>query len=577
MQHLIKKSGQKITKKLISVSKDTAKVGKKHLKANVSAKIPQIRHIKLLIFEWSLLVAAIILLSIAQSFWYADSYSATVFTSGGSYTEATLGKISSINPLFAITSSEKTLQKLLFATFSASDYSGHIGPSLATSIKTDTIGKIWTVKLRDNLKWSDGHPITLQDVLFTINLIKNPKINTPYSSNFTGVTVEEHPDKLVFHLSSPYSSFPSALNFPVLPAHILKDVPPESLLEHEFSQKPITSGPFTFHASQVISETGEKIVYLNANPNYFKGRPLLNTFSIHAFPDLDSIQKALSTGSVTATAELPPTDQSKITNPDIFQKQTAISSGVFAFFNTKSPILKDASTRRAIRSGLDMRSLRAPLEEERPLDYPLIKERLPDLTPPPLPEFDSDAAKTTISELNQSPTLPVRIATVQNGYLPALAENLNFQLKKLGLHTELNVYEPNQDFIINIIRPRAYDILLYEIELGSDSDLFAYYHSNSATPTGFNLSNYSNYLVDDLILASRGIMDSKLRAAKYLSIIEHWLQDAPAIGIYQSNLSYFFNRNIRSFSEDNRLIYPTDRFTDITHWATQTTTKHRTP
>ncbi len=68
---------------------------------------------------------------------------------------------------------------------------------------------------------------------------------------------------------------------------------------------------------------------------------------------------------------------------------------------------------------------------------------------------------------------------------------------------------------MNVIRPRAYDILIYEVELGADPDLFAYYHSSQATTSGLNLSNYRSAIVDDAILGARSTMDEQLRIAKY--------------------------------------------------------------
>ena len=130
---------------------------------------------------------------------------------------------------------------------------------------------------------------------------------------------------------------------------------------------------------------------------------------------------------------------------------------------------------------------------------------------------------------------------------------------------------------MNVIRPRNYDILLYEIELGSDSDLFAYYHSSQVSENGLNLSNYRNTIVSDAILASRGTMNENIRNAKYRTFLKNWVEDVPAIGICQVNLSYFVNKNVRTFSEDVRLVSPADRFVDVQYWATEKTTKNRTP
>lgn len=575
MKNRFRQRGQKLTSTLRQLSDEATDLSRRHVRQNLLARLSHVRSVRILVLEWLLLMAILLSLSIAQSFWYAESYANKVYVNGGGYTEATLGKINSLNPLFAITSSEKTLSKLLFATLAAPDYSGHIGQDLAESIKTDEKGRVWTVKLRDQIYWSDGNPITNADVIYTINLINHPRLNTPYSANFAGVKLEEQSGALVFTLPSAYSSFSSALNIPILPAHILRDVSPELISEHPFSQKPVTSGPFTFHAMQTVGKNGEKIAYLNSNSRYFRGAPLLSTFSVHAFPQIADIISAINSGAVTATADLAPSDTRSINRPGVYEKRTAISSGVFAFLNTKSEILRQKSLRQAIRQGLDLRSLRAPGGEERALDYPLIKERIAGLELPSLPTFDPSASKATIKNANLSNDRPLKIATARSGYLPALAENLEFQLKNLGFPVELNTYEPGQDFLSGIVRQRAYDILLYEIELGSDPDLFAYYHSSNST--GLNLSNYSNFLFDDLLLAARSTMNPETRATKLSSIIKIWVEDVPAIGIYQVDMSYFLNHHINSFSSDNRLTYPVDRFSDVNYWASEQLMKNRTP
>lgn len=576
MSNKSKSSGQNIRKRLSHISHKASEEGKEHIRENVIERVSHIRQIRLLILEWSLLVLAIIMLSITQAFWYAESYAATVFTTGGTYTEATLGKVSSLNPLFATTSSEKTLSKLMFATLSAADYSGHIGPGLAESIKTDDSGHEWTVKLRDGLKWSDGEPITNKDVLYTVELIQSPSVNTIYSSNLTGVKVEESGDNLVFTLPTAYANFSSALEFPILPAHILDGVAPSLLSEHTFSSTPITSGAFSYNATQTVGNTGEKIVYLIPNEDYYKGAPMLDSFAIHAYTTTDDIITAINSGSVTATAELLPTDAERITSVNAYEKQTSINSGVFAFLNMRSSYFGHRSLRYALLQGLDKRSLRAPIGDETALDYPLLNSQIELEEFPALPDYDPDAAKETIGNYDL-PEEPLHLAALDSGYFPALAENLKFQLENLGFSVQIDFYPAGQDFLMNVVRARNYDILLYEIELGSDPDLFAYYHSSQVTENGFNLSNYSSTLASDAILAARSTMDVSLRTAKYETFLKSWVNDIPAIGIYQVNMSYYVNKNVRSFSEDSRLVTATDRFSDVSYWAVEKTTKNRTP
>ena len=576
MKHSVKRSGQKLTKRFFRFSRKATEDGIEHVQENLVERLPNVRRVRLLVLEWLLLVGIVIFLAITQGIMYRNSYAVITYGNGGTYTEATLGKVNSLNPLFASTSSEKTLSKLLFACLSAPDYSGHTGLDLAESIKSDQSGKVWSIKLRDNLKWSDGSPITNEDILYTVDIIQDPKVNTSYSSNLANVKVMEDANgRIIFDLPRAYANFPSALNIPVLPAHILNDVSPELLLEHSFSTTPVTSGPFTYNAAQAIGTEGEKLIYLLANPNYYKGKPMLDSFAVHAYLDTDKIISALRNGSVTATAELSAADSDEVLTSNLHEKQTALSSGIFAFFNMDSPTLSNKVLRASIRLGVDWSQLRNLSNSDTPLQFPITNNQIDIDAYPEIPAYNQSAAQQALAGVTLPEEAQINIVTVTS--FSELADNLASQLTALGLSVSTNVYEPNQDFLINVIRPRAYDILIYEVELGPDPDLFAYYHSSQASATGLNLSNYRNVITDDLVLGARSSTDPKLRSTKYQNFLRYWVDDIPAVGIAQVDLSYYLNKNVRSFSESNRLVYATDRFTDVSYWAAEKTVKNRTP
>lgn len=583
MNKIFKKSGRKIVKKISLFSKRVNQGGREHIRENFLGHISHIKEVRLFVIEWFLLVSAIILLSITQAFWYLNSFAIETYTSGGTYTEATLGKINSLNPLFASTSSEETLSRLLFSTLSTRDYSGHTGLGLAESIHTNEQGDAWTVKLREGIKWSDGEPITNQDVLYTIKTIQSSRIKTNFASKLAGVSVKENEQgEIVFFLNSSNAFFENSLDLPVLPSHILKDVSPELLLENKFSTRPITSGPFTINATQNISTEGEKMVYLTANSKYYRGAPLLDSFSIHAFPSITEIKSAIKNGTVTATADLPSKFSSELNSTNINEYQTAVNYGVFAFLNTESPSLRNKQLRQSIRLGLNLNNLRSGLSGELPLDYPVLESQVGSKTFPAIPKTDVTAAKTAIESLKTNnaelASTTFNIVTVKgDNYLEEIANRIASQLEGLGLKATVSAYDSNQDFTLNVLRPRAYDFLIYEIGLGADPDVLAYYHSLEASENGHNLSNYKNLVVNDLLLSARNTMDSNLRAAKYLKFLERWVDDVPAIGLYQTTLPYFVNRNVRSFSQENHLVTATDRFIDIENWATKKTVKNRTP
>ena len=573
-------SGQKLKRKLTRFSKKAGEATIEHVEENIIDRISHIRRVRLLILEWALLVIAIIFLSITQAYWYTDSYAIVTYEDGGTYTEATIGEVKTLNPLFASTSSEKTISKLLFSSLSQNDYTGHSGYGLAKSIKTTDNGKTWVIKLRDNLRWSDGQPLTNDDVIFTANLIKNPLLNSNYSSNLSGVDVKENEDKTIsFTLSTTNAYFAAALDFPILPKHILEGVSPELILEHNFSAKPIGSGPFVYNHTQSISNLGEKVVYFQANENYYKGRPKINSFVVHAFLKSDNIVEALNNGTVTASGELTGNDIKRINSSNIAKRQSSLNYGVFAFINTET--VSDKNLRKALKQGINVSKIREVLDGEQPLDYPILEDQLKSGIYPELPKLDTNTAKKTIKtildsnrELKQN---GLTIATVRSGYLPDVTEKLADEIRSLGLTVNVVINEPGQDFLLNILSQRNYDILVYEIGLGPDPDVFAYYHSSEANMNGHNLSNYKNVVVSDLVLSARSTMNEDLRMKKYESFLNYFNNDVPAIGLYQSSLTYFVNKNVQAFSQENHFVTTADRLIDVERWGIEKTTKNRTP
>lgn len=581
MKKTIKKRGQKIVKRVSRFGKKASQESKEHLKENFFGRISHIRDIKLLIVEWSLLVVAVILLAITQAIWFNNSYSTETFSDGGTYTEGTIGKVNSMNPLFASNESEKVLSRLMFETLTSIDSTGHIIPNLAESVIPSNNGKTWTIKLRENLKWSDGEPITNADVIFTTSTIKNSAVTTIYDTNLAGVKVSETEDgKIQFDLPTIYADFASALNFPVIPEHILKDVDPKNLIESSFSSSPITSGPFAFNAIQKSNKADEQVIYLNTNKNYYKHKPLLNNFAVHTFLTKEAVIAALNAGTISATASLSPADAEFIKSKDINEKQTAINSGVFVFLNMANEPLKNKDFRVALKQALNLEAIREIAKDQPSLNYPLLESQIKlNNYPEPVSYNMEEAAKVfdPIIDAGGEEGLTLNVATVNSGYLPSVAQEIIKELREYGIKINLTVYEENQEFISNIIAKRNYDILIYEIELGAEPDIFTYYHSTQASNSGHNLSNYKSSFIDDLILGARETLNTDLRIAKYESFINYWITDIPAIALYQSNLSYFHNKNVRAFSEENILTTPLDRFRDVDFWSSHKSTKNRTP
>lgn len=552
-------------------------------------RLKNVREVRLWVVEWILLVTVVFLLALAQMMWYSSSYETTAFGEGGEYTEATLGEVKSMNPLYATTNSEKVLAKLMFANLTSPDISGHIGMDLAKSVTMDETGKIWTVVLRDNLQWSDGEPITADDIIYTVNLIDDDSAKTTISVDFSNVELEKVDEKTVtFTLPSAYMDFVDTLEFPLVPSHLLKDINPALVYEDGFSSNPVGSGPFVFKALQPGSGTNNylQMVYLSRNENYYGGKTKLASFNVRSYDSLDKIAAAVKDSLVTATAENIDASKLKINN-----RTKLTNGGVFAFFNTQSPVLKSQTLRKAIRSGVDMEKVREGLSEMRKLDYPFLESQEEGLTYPELPEHDVEGAKELLMEKykydeagklvdENDELVTVNLAVRKREPIRTVAERFANELRELGFTVVFNEFDDtqqNMDFFAQVLRPRDYDILFYEIDLGVSADPFVYYSSSQANSGGWNFSNYGNALVDDALLTARVTTDEQLRTAKLNAFLQRWVNEVPAMGIYRSVMEYYYQDEVRIFSDDANFTDPLDRFSDVKYWATSKTTVMQTP
>jgi peptide/nickel transport system substrate-binding protein len=186
--------------------------------------------------------------------------------------------------------------------------------------------------------------------------------------------------------------------------------------------------------------------------------------------------------------------------------------------------------------------------------------------------------KTVLDESGRQARL--KLVTVKNPEYEKAASALTVELEQLGFKVDKEVFDStntSKDFLQEVLQPREYDILIYEISLGGDPDVFAYWHSSQRERDGFNLSNYSNAVVDDILSSARTTSDQALRRAKYKSFVERWQKDVPALGIYQVQMQYYYNKNVQPFNEDARLVAPLDRFSDVLYWASSQAEVYRTP
>ena len=561
----------------------------KHARRFVFKRWSNFREVRTRIALWVLTIGLIIGATGLQFFWYQNEYRTSAYAEGGTYAEAVLGPVDTLNPIFAQSSAEEAASELLFSRLVTYDETGHISYDLADSMTVGSDQKTYTLTIRPDARWSDGLYVRARDVVFTVNLLKNNATRSTLTG-WNDVKVKEVDERTVqFQLPAVYAAFPHALRFlPILPEHVLRDVEPAQLRENSFSTQPIGSGPFTLRLLQG-QDTGstQKIIHLNRNDNYYKGPAKLDRIQLHVYPTTDAIQKALATSEVNAASDLPVTTAQQVNQQRYQVENDPINSGVYTLLNSSRPILKDPLVRKALQAGTDTAAIRHALSDNLPpLSLPFVNGQLTGAVPE-APQYDLAKAQSLLDQAGwkidgsvrkkDGQPLTLAVVTTKNPDFEKVLDVLTQQWQKLGISVNTNIVDPNDSTVAQqILQPRQYDVLLYQLTIGSDPDVYAYWHS-SQTPNGFNFANYKNSVSDDALSSARARLEPALRNAKYLTFARQWLDDVPAIGLYQSTAQYVHTENVHTSVSTTKLNSAVDRYSTVRYWTVGSTTVFKTP
>ena len=583
----------------------------RHAHKFIVGRLDNMRDVRRHIVGWLVLVGVMILTVGVQLMWFQGSYKTTAPANGGTYAEASLGPIETLNPLYATTNAEVAASHLMFSSLYTYDQTGHLRGDLAKSIQVDSTGTIYTVTLRTDAVWHDDEErhVTANDVAFTLNLIKNPATRSPLRASWQDVKVKAIDNQTVqFELPASYAAFTHALTFAVLPVHVLGSVDPGTVRENNFSRAPVGSGPFSYKLLQNI-DSKHRTLHMTAFSKYYKGVPRISRFEIHAYDSPESIVRALRTGQVNAAADLSPMHVAQTDAQNYKVVSRPVNSGVYALFNNDSPILKDKSVRKALQLATDTGAIRKSIEQTIPtaeyprdrskdqrltypaLDLPFTPGQLTGDAIPKAPSVNVKAAAELLDTAGwklvdgvrknaEGRTLTLTVATTKNSTYEKALETLVGQWRQLGVAIETNIVntnDPSSNFVQTVLQQRAYDVLLYELSIGADPDVYAYWHSSQAVAGGFNFSNYKNSIADGALASARAGITPELRNVKYKTFATQWLEDAPAIGLYQSVAEYVVNRQVQSVDPDATLISAQDRFSDVLYWSVATESVYKTP
>jgi peptide/nickel transport system substrate-binding protein/oligopeptide transport system substrate-binding protein len=460
---------------------------------------------------------------------------------GGIYRRPLEFNPKTLDPALSIDTYADTVTQQVFDGLIQFDKDLNVIPAIAKSWKISPDGLTYTFYLREGVKFHNGREVTADDFVYSFTRIIDRKSNSPAAHLLEKVLgFNEFQDgkttyvkglrslgKYIFEikLSRPFSPFISVLGtcyFKVVPKEEIEK--PVSV----FSRTPIGTGPFKF----VSMKEGEEIL-LEANPDYFDGRPYLDKiiFKIFHGAPREKILIELKEGNLEESF-IPPKEIEEIVKEKrylFFQKP--LLSLRFYGFNLWSNPLDDKKLRKAINLVIDKKFIISELHKNQ---FNLAKGILPSGMPgydpkrEPYPYNEALARKYLMesSYSKEKPSIEIWSASRSEAAQKELNE-IQSQLKKVGITTKIN-FETNWPSFESMLRANKAPIFIYAWYADfpdPDNFLDILFHSKSR----YNFVGYNNPEVDRLLDNARVERDYLKRMEMYRKIEEIVLDDAPII------------------------------------------------
>lgn len=464
---------------------------------------------------------------------------------GGTQIDAMTGEPSGLIPMIAGESAASAIAGNIFNSLLKYDKNLELTGELAASWQISPDQKTISFKLKPNLKWSDGKPLTSADVLFTWQLVTDDKTRTPYGSDYKLVIKAEAPDAGTFRVtySQPYApALDSWAGLQILPKHLLQG---QDINTTAFARNPVGSHYYKLEEWR----NGERISLIS-NPDASQGPPRINRLVSRFIPDTASQFLELLADNIDMM-NLNPIQYARIvpSRPD-FQKKIALykelgNNYTYLGFNLKHKPFDDVRVRQAINYAINKQELidgvLLGLGESVSSPYkPGTRWTNPDLKPYP---YDPKRALALLKAAGyedhngdgildrDGKPLAFEILTNQNKQREMSAVLIQRRLKEIGIDVKIRVLEW-ASFVGRFIKTGDFDVVVLGWSLSLDPDQFSIWHSSQQAPGQFNFIGYNNPQVDHLLEQGRTELNPDLRMKIYHQFAQILQEDSPIVYLY---------------------------------------------
>lgn len=502
---------------------------------------------------------------------------------GGSFVEGLVGNPRFINPILAISDTDKDIGTLVYSGLLKVGKDGSYQNDLAESLSVSEDGLVYTVRIKEGAIFHDGKPVTTNDIVFTVEKILDPIIKSPRRANWEGVSLEKIDTKEIhFILKKPFAPFMDALTLGILPKHIWESASSEEFPFSEWNVSPIGSGPYKVSNTKRNSAGIPSSISLSAFDKYVGGKPYIKSITFKFFQNETELLKAYESQEIDSIARISK-ESAQILLPDKKFISASLPRVFGAFFNQNvAPVFLNKEVREAL-------DLSAPKDEI--VNKVLLQFGSVSIGPTPAQQRkateavrDIEAAKEILAKAGwkldeadgvlkkktKSETTPLAftISTSDTPELKETAELLKTAWQELGARVDIKVFE-SSDLNQNIIRPRKYDVLLFGEVIGSESDLYSFWHSSQRNDPGLNIPLYANITADKLLEEMRLETDQQKLKEKLALFTKEITEDVPAIFLFVPDMIYVPAENIKNVYLPE-VSSPSQRFNFAHEWFIET-------
>jgi len=506
---------------------------------------------------------------------------------GGVYSEALIGRFQRLNPVLDYyNSADRDINRLIFSRMVSFEERGIPTLELVETYGISQDGTIYNITLKPDLEWHDGSPLTTNDILFTVDMMRNGVGVTPEDirSFWTSVEVVVLSDTTIqFRLPEPFSPFLDYLSFGILPEHLLGDLSFEELIDSSFNMQPVGSGPYKFEG--LITEDDQiKGVILRANENYFEGSPLIEQMVFRYFENSNEALQAYKDGLVLGISEV---DNSILRDVliepelNLFTARRPRLTLVFLNLeNPEVPFFQEVEIRKALLNGLNRQNMINEVFDSQAIvaDGPILPGSWAYYDGIKNVPFDQETALQLIkdagyiisgedSTIRSKDGVEFRFELLypDDEEHRQMAEMIQSDWEELGASVEIRgvLYS---ELIESYLSPRSYQAALIDLDLSwtPDPDPYPFWDQVQATG-GQNYSQWDNTVASDYLEQARittNLIDRQLFYRNFQVVFE---EELPSLPLFYPVYNFAISSQVQNVSV-GPLFDTSDRFITVTEW-----------